>query len=289
MSTVIRPIRTEDAEACGQICYDAFKAVNERHGFPSPFPSVEAATHRVSTFIHHPSFFGAVAETSNDGQIVGFSFLSERDPIRAVGPVAIDPAVQSRGIGRRLMEAVLERARGSRGVRLLQYAFNMQSLALYASLGFEARELVVTLTGVPSSPPLPGWEVRPLTEADLPACEALHERVHGYPRTNELREALSAGLPVVALRDGQVRAYMATPTLWLANHGVSETEEHMQALILGAAPTVGAPLSFLLPIRQATLFRWCLSQSFRAIRPMTLMTMGEYQEPQGVYVPSVLY
>lgn len=289
MDMIIRPAGHADADACGHICYEAFKAVNERHGFPLPFPSMEAAAHRVGTFIRHPSFFGVVAESGDDGQIVGFSFLSERDPIRAVGPVAIDPAVQSRGIGRRLMEAVLERARGARGVRLLQDAFNMQSLALYASLGFEARELVVTLTGVPTSPPLPGWEVRSLTEADLPACAALHERVHGYPRTNELREALSAGLPVVALRDGQVRAYMATPTLWLANHGVSETEEHMQALILGAAPTVGAPLSFLLPIRRATLFRWCLSQSFRAIRPMTLMTMGEYQEPQGAYVPSVLY
>jgi hypothetical protein len=97
MSTAIRPVRTEDADACGQICYDAFKAVNERHGFPSPFPSVEAAAHRVSTFIGHPSFFGVAAESSNDGQIVGFSFLSERDPIRAVGPVAINPAVQSHG------------------------------------------------------------------------------------------------------------------------------------------------------------------------------------------------
>src|SRR5919199_714071 len=205
MSTVIRPARTEDADACGQICYDAFKAVNERHGFPSLFPSVEAATHRVSTFIHHPSFFGVIAETSDDGQIVGFSFLSERDPIRAVGPVAINPAIQSHGIGRRLMEAVLERARGARGVRLLQDAFNMQSLALYASLGFEAKELVVNLIGMPTSPPLPGWEVRSLTEADLPACAALHERVHGYPRTNELREALSAGPPGGSLRDGQGR------------------------------------------------------------------------------------
>ena len=28
-----------DAEACGRICYDAFRAIAERHGFPPDFPS----------------------------------------------------------------------------------------------------------------------------------------------------------------------------------------------------------------------------------------------------------
>ena len=289
MNMIIRPAGSADADACGHICYEAFKVVNERHGFPSPFASAEAASDRVDSVLRHPSFFGVVAESSDDGRIVGFSFLSERDPIRAVGPVAVDPAVQSRGLGRRLMQAVLERARGARGVRPLQDAFNMQSLSLYASLGFEAKELCVALSGVPVGPPLPGWEVRLLTEADLEACEALHERIHGHPRTNELREALSAGLPVAALRGGRIRAYMAVPTIWLANFGVSETEADMQALLLGAARIAETPLSFLLPIRQATLLRWSLSQSFRTIRPMTLMAIGEYQEPQGSYIPSVLY
>jgi hypothetical protein len=49
------------------------------------------------------------------------------------------------------------------------------------------------------------------------------------------------------------------------------------------------PLSLLLPTRQANLFRWCLHQGMRAIKPMTLMTMGRYQEPEGCYFPSVLY
>ena len=87
MDMIIRPAGHADADACGHICYEAFKAVNERHGFPLPFPSMEAAAHRVGTFIRHPSFFGVVAESGDDGQIVGFSFLSERDPIWAVGPV----------------------------------------------------------------------------------------------------------------------------------------------------------------------------------------------------------
>src|SRR5262249_17422010 len=153
-------------------------------------------------------------------------------PIRAVGPIVIDPATQGHGIGRQLMTAVLERARGARGVRLLQHTENVQSFSLYASLGFDAREILVVLSGTPASDPRSSWEIRPLTASDMASCESLHESVHGYTRTNELRDLLATGTPVVALRDGRVRAYMTTPAVWLANHGVAETEGDMQALIL---------------------------------------------------------
>jgi len=288
MDIAIRPATDKDADACGRICYEGFRTVNERYGFPPTFPSVEVATQRVDGFIRHPSVFGVVAEAGG-GQIVGFNFLSERDPIRAVGPIVIDPAAQGHGIGRQLMEAVLERARGSRGVRLLQDSFNVQSLSLYAALGFDTQEVLVVLSGAPPSAPPSSWEIRSLTASDMMGCEALHQSVHGYPRTNELRDALATGAPIVALQGGRVRAYMAAPTIWLSNHGVAEAEEDMQALLLGAVRMVKQPISLLMPIRRAALFRWCLTQGFRAIRPMTLMTIGEYREPQGSYFPSVLY
>ena len=50
-----------------------------------------------------------------------------------------------------------------------------------------------------------------------------------------------------------------------------------------------APLALLLPSRQTELFLWCLSESLRVVKPLTLMTMGQYQEPQTCYSPSVLY
>ncbi len=245
MDITIRSATDNDANACGRICYEGFRTLNERYGFPALFPSVDVATQRVGGFIRHPSVFGVVAEA--DGQILGFNFLSERDPIRAVGPIVIDPAAQGHGIGRRLMQAVLERARSSRGVRLLQDTFNVQSLSLYAALGFDAREILVVLSGAPRAAPPALWEIRSLTASDLAGCERLHERVHGYTRTNELRDALETGTPIVALRDGRVRAYMAAPTIWLANHGMAETEEDMQALLLGTPRMAKQPISFLMP------------------------------------------
>jgi GNAT superfamily N-acetyltransferase len=291
MDITIRPAMDADADECGRICYEGFRAINERHGLPPIFPSVEVATRRVAGFIRHPTVFAVVAESRNGGgRIVGFNFLSERDPIRAIGPIVVDPAVQERGIGRRLMEVALDRARGARGVRLLQEAYNVQSLSLYAALGFDARELFVVLTGAPTSmPPPPDWQIRPLTEADMQECASLHARIHGYPRTNELRDALATGAPIAAVRGGRVRAYMASPTNWLANHGVGETDEDVRALLCGAARVGSEPLSFLLPVRRAALLRWCLAQGLRMNRPMTLMTIGEYREPQEINFPSVLY
>jgi GNAT superfamily N-acetyltransferase len=168
MDIVIRPATDNDATACGRICYEGFRTINERHGFSPTFPSVEVATQRVGGFIRHPSVFGVVAEAV-DGGVVGFNFLSERDPIRAVGPIVVDLGAQGHGIGRQLMEVILDRARGSRGVRLLQFTFNVQSLSLYATLGFDVRETLVVLSGAPRSVPPSDVEIRPLTAAEPPA------------------------------------------------------------------------------------------------------------------------
>jgi predicted N-acetyltransferase YhbS len=143
----IRPPVAADAEACGRIIYEAFKDIADRHGFPPHFPTLETAIQRANFSIAHPSIFGVVAES--DDQIIGSNFLDERDPIRGLGPVTVDPSVQVHGAVRRLMGAVLERARGAVGVRLVQDSFNMLSISLYASLGFEVKEPLLLMRGKP--------------------------------------------------------------------------------------------------------------------------------------------
>ena len=73
------------------------------------------------------------------------------------------------------------------------------------------------------------------------------------------------------------------------DHAVAESDEDLRALLTGAGAASGSPLSFLLPTRQAGLFRWCLREGMRVVKPMTLMATGEYREPRGSYLPSVLY
>jgi GNAT superfamily N-acetyltransferase len=285
-----RPVAPGDAEACGRIVYEAFRHLAERHHFPPDFPSPEAAVGLVRMMAGHPAVFGVVAE--HDGRVVGSNFLVEHDEIRGVGPITIDPAFQGRGVGRRLMRAVLDRGRGAAGIRLVQDAFNTRSMSLYASLGFDAREPLALVIGTPKGRPPAGVEVRPMRETDLAECAALCRHVHGIERNNELRGAIGHFGPVVLLRGGRVAAYASAPTFWPLNHGVAETDQDMRALLLGAArPAPADPLSFLLPIRRADVFRWCLGAGFRVVKPMTLMTIGQYQEPRAGagYYPSVLY
>jgi predicted N-acetyltransferase YhbS len=287
MTPQLRPAMPADAEACGRLIFEAFKAIADQHGFPWDFPSVEAGTQLATTFIAVPSIHGLVAES--DGRVVGSVFMTEGDPIRGVGPVTVDPSAQDSGVGRKLMEGILERARHATGVRLVQDAFNTRSISLYASLGFDVREPLLLMRGTPRSGPGPSFAVRPMTAEDGSACSVLCTAVHGIERTHELQEALQVFTPFVVEREGRITGYLSAATFWLMNHGVAETELDMRALLAGAGAMSAEPLSLLLPTRQANLFRWCLHQGMRVVKPMNLMTIGTYQEPRGCYFPTVLY
>jgi ribosomal protein S18 acetylase RimI-like enzyme len=285
----LREIEPGDHDAAARIAYEAFAGIHDRHRFPRDFPALDVARALVAAFSSHPSIWGVVAET--DGRVVGSNFLDERGPIRGVGPITVDPDAQAAGVGRRLMEAVIERGTRADGIRLLQDSFNTASLALYSSLGFRVEESVALMAGTPDVAPHRGVEVRPLVEDDIPACEELHVFVHGFDRTRELRDALAAPTfePCVALREGRVVAYAATLHQFGAAHAVAESEDEMAALIHGALESSGRPASFLLPLHQHDLLRWCLAAGLRIVKPMNYMVMGRYRRPKGAWIPSVLY
>jgi ribosomal protein S18 acetylase RimI-like enzyme len=287
MSVTIRAISDADIEASGRIMYEAFRRFHDRHQFPRDFPTVEDAMQLAGLFVNHPNIFGVVAEL--DGRVIGSNFLGERNPIRGVGPITVDPDVQERGIGRQLMEAVMARGREAAGIRLVQDAFNTLSLALYASLGFEVKEPLALMAGKPRGKAPAGIEVRPLRSEDLGECATLCSQVHGFNRANELRDALEFFSPLVALREGRITAYASAPFYWKLNHGVAETEEDMRALIMGAGAVGTDAPAMLVPLRQASFFRWCLREGLRVLKPMTLMVTGMYQQPNGCYFPSVEY
>jgi predicted N-acetyltransferase YhbS len=288
MDVTIRPATEADAEECGRICYEAFKAIAERHDFRPDFPTLDSAVGLIRALASSPDVFGVVAEAG--GRVVGSNFLWEYDRIRAVGPITVDREAQAAGVGRRLMRAVVERGRGAEGVRLVQDSFNTASLSLYASLGFDVKEPLAVVEGEPAGELPEGYEVRTLRAEDLAACADLCRGVHGFERTNELKHTPPFLTSFVALRGGRLTAYASAPHSWVLNHAVAETEEDMRALLTGASNQGrGTPLSFLLPTRQSELFRWCLSKGMRVVKPMTLMALGPYEEPRGSFLPSVGY
>ena len=285
-NVTLRPAEPSDTETLARICFEAFGDIHDYHRFQRDFPSLEAALGLMSAWVPHPDVWGVVAEV--DGEVVGSNFLDERDPIRGVGPITIAPAGQNKGVGRRLMEAVIERGKDANGIRLVQDGFHMRSLSLYASLGFDVIASCVVMSGTPRGDAPGDVEVRPLTEDDLDDCTKLCEEVHGFARTGSLRDALHAFKPFVAVRDGRVVAYASTLNFWPMAHGVAERDEDLQALLLGGGGQLGEAISLLVPL-QSSLFRWSLEQGLRGVKPMNVMSTGFYQEPQGAWFPSVLY
>src|SRR6202030_999297 len=91
------------------------------------------------------------------------------------------------------------------------------------------------MRGTPRGRPASRLEVRPLRESDLDGCTALCRDVHGFDRRNELRESASPFHSFVALEGGRIRAYVSAPWFWVLNHGVAQTDQDMQELLLGAA------------------------------------------------------
>jgi hypothetical protein len=222
-----------------------------------------------------------------DGRIIGSNFLDERNPIAGVGPITVDPTIQNKSVGRRLMDDVHQRAAQKKfaGVRLVQAAFHSRSLSLYAKLGYDVREPLACVQGAPLNLKRAGYAVRPATEADLDACNRLCRQIHGHDRGGELLDMIRQSHATVVEHNGRITGYATI--IGFFGHAVGESNHELEALI-GAAPAFAEP-GFLLPTRNTELFRWCLANGLRVTQPMTLMSLGLYNEPAGAFLPSIAY
>jgi predicted N-acetyltransferase YhbS len=281
----VRRATAADVDACAPICYEAFCKINADHNFPSDIPTPEIARHILSTVFSHPGHYSVVAEL--EGKIAGSNAMDERSIIFGVGPITVDPGVQNRGVGRALMQNVLDRARERKaaGVRLVQAAFHNRSLSLYTSLGFDAREPLSVFQGPALRRSIEGCYVRKVQAVDIPACSRVARRVHGFDRAQELSDALNSGHAVLVERQGRVTGYATD--LAFFGHAVAESNLDLQALI-ASAEGFGGP-GILVPTRNAELFRWCLANGLRVVEPMTLMSVGLYNEPTGAWLPSISF
>jgi len=284
MPITIRRAEAADAAQCGVILYTAFHRLADEHNFARDFPSVAVATGVVSMMLANPGFYGIVAE--EDGRIIGSNFADHRSSIAGIGPISIDPEAQNQGIGRKLMQAAIDRfaATDLSGIRLVQAAYHNRSLCLYTRLGFQTRESLSVIQGPAPHLEFAGYDVRPATEADIAACNVLCRRVHGFERGVELREAIRARTATVVEHLARITGYATD--IGFFGHAVAETNHDLKSLI-GAASAFQGP-GFLLPTRNHEVFAWCLDSQLKLVMQMTLMSIGLYNEPAGAWLPSVL-
>ena len=276
----------QQADELGRICYEAFKDLHDRHSFPLDFVSAAHARQVIRMLVSRDDFYGVAAVA--DGQLAGSNFLSLTDPVAGVGPITVDCAFRGRGVGRSLMQNVIDYAgqSGIARVRLLQETFNTLSLSLYAELGFDAREEVAFMEAGPSGNA--DDSVRAATEADLSAIEQLSMDIYKANRRNEVAAAIRYGFsPLLRERGGRIAGYLI-PGIF--GHGVAETEDDGAALVSEMARRCPAERArFFCPLSQHNLFRRMLQLGCRTRSVFTLMTLGPYEEPQRTWMPSVLY
>jgi GNAT superfamily N-acetyltransferase len=284
MSIEIIPVRPPHLPLLADICYRAFGQLHDRHRTPKDFENPDVATAVLKMMMENDSVAGFAAQI--DGRIVGSNFINFIDAVAGVGPITVDPDCQARGAGRALMQAVLDESsrRGVNQVRLLQEAINTTSLSLYTSLGFAWRDSVAIMQ--PGGAQLDA-AIRPMSENDLDAVDALSTSQYGASRHNEVRAALAMKFPAfVRERAGKVTAYLLPGFM---GHGFAPNIAEMAALVVHAA--TAAPPMFhrvFVPLSQSELFRELLMRRSRTIKVMSYMTVGPYIPPSGTWMPSIL-
>jgi predicted N-acetyltransferase YhbS len=291
-SMAIGSMVPDQVEAAGKLVYEAFRDVATRHGFQPSYDTPQFATFVVRLLSQAEGFASFVA--IEDGQPLAVNFLDQRNDVAGVGPVAVGVEHQGRGLGRMVMEALLERAEGCgfQSVRLLQSAYNLVSFSLYCRLGFAAKDEIADLRGRPHADEDIAATVRECTPGDLDDLDRLSLEVLGFRRRGDVETVMPFVPPLLAEREGRLVGYVCrfpTPSGVFLGPAAARDQEALKNLIVGAARLVPGSLRLALPLSCSSLLRWALQSGFSLAELENLMVRGTYEAPAGAYIPSVWY
>jgi hypothetical protein len=92
-------------------------------------------------------------------------------------------------------------------------------------------------------------------------------------------------------RDGQIAGYLThfPGEELFVTHGVARDERALRDLIVGASRATPGNLRLSLPVSQSETLRWAMERGFRLVEIDTYMVYGDYDAPQGAWVPSPFY
>ncbi len=283
MTIELRRPEPEHITELGRICYEAFRDIAESHGFPPDFDSIEFARGVVGLLMQQETVYRVAAFDGDAPR--GSNFMNMWGDAAGIGPISVDLTAQGEGIGKRLMQDALAHAKEQRvnSVRLCQDSFNMHSLALYASLGFDVKEPLAHMALSNAGPVDDAF--RPATPADHDAMDALCRDVYRISRKGEYAALAGAGFPAFVLDRGRITGYLTGTAI---GHGVAESDDEMLALLAGIGASMPAAHAHV-AMRQGALYRRALAAGHRNRKVMNLMTYGPYEEPQGTYCPSTMF
>jgi ribosomal protein S18 acetylase RimI-like enzyme len=230
----IRPMLPSDVAGADLVAFDALQGA-----LPLGGENFEQRARRGRSRIGHlletdPG--GAWVAESAEGRVVGLSLALLREGLWGLSLFAVEPALQGNGLGRRLLDAALDYADGSRGAIILSSA-DPKAMRRYARAGFALRPLVAAAGMVDRARlPAPHAGLRAGTGDDLETTEAISRAVRGATHAPDIPNALANGCDLVLLGDrGFVVHREGSPRLLAAR------DEEAAAALLWAALAAAPP------------------------------------------------
>jgi GNAT superfamily N-acetyltransferase len=248
----VRAMTDADVEATAGVQLAAFIALDEREGI-EPRPVTDDT--RARQYVRHRHFLandpaGSWVATEND-RVIGCALALKREGLWGLSLLVVDPATQSGGVGRQLMDASLTYSADCPRATILSSG-DPRAMRLYATSGFELYPQVGG-HGEPDRASLPALHgrVRDGSIADAGWADEIDRSVRGAARgPDQVRIASDMPMFVIDDVDGRGYAYVrsdgivyalaatddetATALLWRAlTHtveiGVPATVDHMNA------------------------------------------------------------
>lgn len=302
MDMELRASMAEDEHGLAPIMHRAFSQFNLSVGIPPrlDYDNVEIARKFLHGMLQSSSCYGVTAFDKASGLPIGAAFLSfTGESVQAIGPVFVDPDCSNKGVGKTLMNALIERAKATNAtsIRLAQIAANTKSFSLYAKLGFQPVECISYFEGsmdkklYTEASVIPGFRVKMMEESDVHACSELHKSVLGHERETDIQEMLhmNPGNTWVAVKDGIIQAY--TTGFCLEGHSIAKSEEAFRSLFqLVSREKGGCSMNIHIPGRiHPSLIVWALNGGLRLVRHCWVMVLGRYEAPKEglVWCPSI--
>lgn len=204
------------------------------------------------------------------------------DTHASAGMIIVSKAVQGRGYGARLMDALLAAARP----RIITLNSTVEGIALYQRRGFVPIGIIHQHHGVPRQrheAPGPCF-VRAMAPSDIGAIVGLDHEATGWTRREMLNRLIEVGDGYVLLRDGIPRGY-AISRLFGRGHVigpvVAESPTDARALIEAALAPLGSVFVRVDTSATSQLGEWLEGIGLQQVSDATTMVLGTQMPSTG--------
>jgi GNAT superfamily N-acetyltransferase len=247
-----------------------------RHGDLNALPSLSAAVgwpHREDDWALFLSLGEGLAACAPDGAILGTAMRWRWSPACAtVGMVLVAPSQQGKGLGRQLMQALLD-AEPERAVMLNA---TQAGLGLYERLGFRPIGMVCQYQGIVATTPQQS-ALRPAQAADLSALVAMDAAAFGAARAPLIERLMAEGDIRVIDRGGRLRGFAVRRPFGRGETiGPLVAEHEDDAIALIAAVMRQGFQRIDIPVQAKTLAAWLTSARLVPVDSVTTMTRGAW-------------